>query len=163
MLAAVGAALLMGSSYELSPEHLEGDLWALLAGLFYAFYLIAIDRARRTLASMPVLALSTLVGTLPLLLFALALREQVWPGDWTPLILLSVGSQLLGQGLLVYAVGHLSPLVVGLGLLTQPAITALTGWFAYGERLGAIDIAGAVLICAALVLIRLPGQPRELV
>ena len=50
------AALLMGSSYELSPEHLEGDLWALLAGLFYAFYLIAIDRARRTLAPMPVLA-----------------------------------------------------------------------------------------------------------
>jgi drug/metabolite transporter (DMT)-like permease len=156
LLAAVGAALLMGSSYELSPEHLEGDLWALLAGVFYAFYLIAIDRARRTLAPMPVLALSTVAGTLPLLLFAIALGEQVWPGDWTPLILLSLGSQLLGQGLLVYAVGHLSPLVVGLGLLTQPAITALTGWFAYGERLGAVDVVGAVLICAALVLIRLP-------
>jgi drug/metabolite transporter (DMT)-like permease len=156
LLAAIGAALLMGSSYELSPEHLEGDLWALLAGLFYAFYLISIDRARRTLAPMPVLALSTLAGTLPLLLFALALGERVWPGDWTPLILLSVGSQLLGQGLLVYAVGHLSPLVVGLGLLTQPAITALTGWFAYGERLGTVDIIGAILICAALVLIRVP-------
>jgi drug/metabolite transporter (DMT)-like permease len=158
VLAAVGAALLMGSSYELSPDYLEGDLWSLLAGLFYAFYLVAIDRARRTLAPMPVLALSTLAGTLPLLLFALALDEQVMPTDWTPLLLLSVGSQLLGQGLLVYAVGHLSPLVVGLGLLTQPAITALTGWFAYGERLGAADLAGAGLICAALVLIRLPAR-----
>jgi drug/metabolite transporter (DMT)-like permease len=158
VLAAVGAALLMGSSYELSPDYLEGDLWSLLAGLFYAFYLVAIDRARRTLAPMPVLALSTLAGTLPLLLFALALDEQVMPTDWTPLLLLSVGSQLLGQGLLVYAVGHLSPLVVGLGLLTQPAITALTGWFAYGERLGAADLAGAGLICAALLLIRLPAR-----
>lgn len=154
LLAGAGAALLMGSSYELSPDHFEGDLWALLAGIFYAFYLIAIDRARRTLAPMPVLALSTLAGTLPLLLFAVALGEQILPSDWTPLILLSVGSQLLGQGLLVYAVGHLSPLVVGLGLLTQPAISALTGWLAYGERLGASDLFGALMICVALVLIR---------
>lgn len=158
LLAALGAALLMGSSYELSPEHLEGDLWSLLAGLLYACYLIAIDRARRTLAPMPVLALSTLAGALPLLICALALGERVLPSDWTPLLLLSVGSQLLGQGLLVYAVGHLSPLVVGLGLLTQPAITAITGWLVYDERLGAVDLFGAVLICIALVLIRLPNR-----
>ena len=42
----------------------------------------------------------------------------------TPLILLSLGSQLFGQGLLVYSVGHLSPVVVGLGLLTQPVAAA---------------------------------------
>ena len=42
------------------------------------------------------------------------------PGDWTPVILLSIGSQLIGQGLLVYAMGHLSPVVVGLCFLTQP-------------------------------------------
>ena len=159
LLAAVGAGLLLGSSYELSPEHLEGDLLALLAGLFYAFYLIVIDRARQTLAPMPVLALSTIAGAAPLLLFALWLGEEVVPRDWTPLILLSLGSQVIGQGLLVYAVGHLSPLVVGLGLLTQPAVTALVGWLAYDERLSATDVGGALLICLALVLIRLPA-PR---
>jgi drug/metabolite transporter (DMT)-like permease len=154
-LAAIGAALLLGSSYELSPEHFRGDLFALLAGLFYAFYLVSIDRARRTLAPMPVLAIATVSGMFPLLLFSVALGEQVLPGDWTPLILLSLGSQLIGQGLLVYSVGHLSPVVVGLGLLTQPAVTAVIGWAAYGERLGAADAIGALLIAAALVLIRL--------
>ena len=158
LLAIIGAGLLLGSSYELSPEHLEGDLFAILAGLFYTLYLIAIDRARQRLAPMPVLALATLAGTLPLLIFALALGERVMPGDWTPLLLLSIGSQVIGQGLLVYAVGHLSPLVVGLGLLTQPAITAVTGWLAYDERLGIADFIGAILICAALVLIRLPER-----
>lgn len=157
-LAAVGAALLLGSSYELSPEHFEGDLWALLAGLFYTFYLIAIDRARRTMAPMPVLALSTVAGAAPLLLFAALLGERIVPGDWTPLILLSLGSQVIGQGLLVYAVGHLSPLVVGLGLLTQPIVSATVGWLAYDERLGAADFAGASLIAVALVLIRLPTR-----
>ena len=55
----------------------------------------------------------------------------------------AVGSQVIGQGLLVYAIGALPPLVVGLALLTQPAISALIGWFAYGERLSPLDWIGA--------------------
>ncbi|MDQ3139281.1 MAG: DMT family transporter [Pseudomonadota bacterium] len=159
-LAVIGAGLLLGSSYELSAQHFSGDLLAILAGVFYTFYLIAVDRARKTMAPMPVLALATLAGTLPLLLFAHAMGEQVMPDDWTPLILLSLGSQVIGQGLLVYAMGHLSPLVTGLGLLTQPAVTAVIGWLVYDERLGLIDAFGALLVCAALVLIRLPDKTR---
>ncbi|MGQ0590550.1 MAG: DMT family transporter [Sphingosinicella sp.] len=159
LLAAVGAALLLGSSYELSPDHFTGDLLALVAAFFYTLYLIMVDRARRTMAPWPVLAIATVAGALPLLIFALARGEAVMPGDWTPLVLLSLGSQLIGQGLLVYAMGHLKPLVVGLGLLTQPVASAVIGWLAYDERLSLADAMGALLICAALVLIRLPG-PR---
>ncbi|TFI60043.1 DMT family transporter [Sphingomonas parva] len=158
LCAGAGAALLLGSSYEMSPRNFRGDLFALLAGLFYAVYLVIIDRARRTMAPMPVLAVATIAGAVPLLLFSAAAGETIVPSDWTPLILLAAGSQLIGQGFLVYAVGHLSPVVVGLALLTQPAATAVIGWFAYGERLGPADALGAVLIAAALVLIRLPDR-----
>lgn len=157
-LAAAGTFLLLGRSYELSPDHFTGDLLALLAAFFYGLYLIAIDRARRAMAPWPVLAIATAAGALPLLATALMLGEQVMPTDWTPLVLLSIGSQLIGQGLLVYAMGHLPPLVIGLGLLTQPVAAAAIGWIAYGERLGAADLIGALLICAALVLIRLPSR-----
>lgn len=160
VLAGAGAALLLGSSYELSARNFRGDLFAMLAGLFYAFYLVSIDRARRTMAPMPVLAIATVVGMAPLLLFSAMLGEKIVPDDWTPLLLLSLGSQVIGQGLLVYAVGHLSPVVVGLGLLTQPAATAVIGWFAYGEKFGPADAVGAVLIGAALVLIRMPERGR---
>jgi drug/metabolite transporter (DMT)-like permease len=157
LLAAAGTALLLGSSFELSPRNFTGDLLALLAGLFYTFYLIAVDRARRSMPPFPVLAIATAAGALPLLLFSVALGEQVIPGDWTPMLLLSLGSQVIGQGLLVYAMGHLTPLVVGLGLLTQPVAAAAIGWLAYGERFSALDWLGALLVAAALVLIRLPG------
>lgn len=156
--AGIGVALLLGSSYELSARQLRGDLFALLGGLFYAVYLVVIDRARRTMAPMPVLAIATAAGAAPLLLVSLLLGEQVLPGDWTPLVALAVGSQLLGQGLLVYAVGHLSPVVVGFGLLTQPAMSAVIGWLAYREGFGLADAAGALLIAAGLVLIRLPER-----
>ena len=158
LLAAVGAVLLIGRSFELSPQHFTGDLLALLAGLFYTFYLIAVDRARRVMAPWPVLAVATAAGALPLLFFSIALGEQVMPVDWTPIVLLSLGSQLIGQGLLVYAMGHLSPVVVGLCFLTQPVASAAIGWFAYQERLSLGDALGALLICAALVLIRLPDR-----
>jgi drug/metabolite transporter (DMT)-like permease len=113
------------------------------------------------MAPMPVLAVATVAGMLPLLLFSAMLGEKIVPTDWTPLILLSLGSQLIGQGFLVYAVGHLSPVVVGLGLLTQPAATAVIGWFAYRESFGLADALGAVLIAAALVLIRLPARAGD--
>ena len=47
---------------------------------------------------------------------------------------------------------------LGLVLLTQPAISAVIGWVAYGERLQAIDWLGAAAIAAALVLVRLPQR-----
>jgi drug/metabolite transporter (DMT)-like permease len=158
LLAVAGTALLLGSSFELSPRNFTGDLFAILAGIFYTFYLIAVDRARRAMPPFPVLAIATAAGALPLLLFALVLGETVLPGDWTPVVTLSLSSQVIGQGLLVYAMGHLSPIVVGLGLLTQPVVAALIGWLAYQERLSAGDWIGGILVCAALVLIRLPGR-----
>jgi len=160
LLAAAGAVLLLGNSYELSSANFSGDLLALLAGLFYTFYLIAVDRARGVMKPWPVLALATAGGALPMLLFALALGEQVIPQDWLPVIALSVSSQLIGQGLLVYAMGHVSPVVVGLCFLSQPIASAGVGWIAFGERLSVGDAVGALLICAALVLIRLPARPK---
>jgi len=158
LLAAGGMALLLGRSYELSHANFTGDLLCLLAAFFYALYLILVDRARQAMASWPVLAIATAAGALPLLLLSLALGEQVVPQDWTPLILLSIGSQLVGQGLLIYAIGHLPTVVVAVALLTQPAATAAIGWVVYGERLTIPDFVGIILISVAMVLIRLPDR-----
>jgi drug/metabolite transporter (DMT)-like permease len=158
ILAAIGAALLMGGSAELSARNLRGDLFALAAGLLYTGYLIAVERARGQLATLPLLFLASAFGAAMLLPFALLLGEQVVPTDWTPVLLLALGSQVLGQGLLVYAIGALPPLVVGLALLTQPAISAFIGWIAYRETLSPLDWLGAAAIALALVLVRLPDK-----
>lgn len=158
VLAAVGGALLMGRSYELSPQNLVGDLLSLLAGILYTFYLISIDRARNTLQPWPVLTLSTIAGIAPLFVFAWAMGETIWPDTWTPLIGLALCSQLIGQGLLVYAMGHVRPLVTGLGFLLQPVVSAAIGWAMYGEALGALDWIGAALVAVAIVLVRRPAR-----
>lgn len=157
-LAAFGAAVLMGSSFELSPRNFSGDLLALFAGLLYTGYLIAVQHGRGSLKPLPLLFLSSAFGAAMLLPVSLAFGERVIPNDWTYVLLLALGSQVLGQGLLVYGLGYVSPLVVGLALLTQPAISAFVGWMAYGETLRPFDWVGAIAIGAALVLVRLPQR-----
>jgi drug/metabolite transporter (DMT)-like permease len=158
-LAAIGAALLLGRSYQLDPRHLAGDLLCLLAGTLYTAYFIVMARARATMAPLSSLALSTIASIVPLYLAAHVLGETIWPADWTPLIGLALVSQVLGQGCMIYALGALPPLVVGIGLLVQPVVAGSVGWIVYGERLGAADLVGAVLVAAALVLVRLAPEP----
>lgn len=153
-LAAAGAALLLGQSYQLSPQNLIGDLFCLLAGTLYTVYFILMARARGAMRPLPALALCSLSGALPLLVLALALGEPVWPRNWGIVIALALASQVIGQGLIIYAIAHLSPLVMGIALLLQPIVAASVGWIAYGERLGPADFVGAVLVAAALVLVR---------
>ena len=84
----------------------------------------------------------------------MAVGEPVWPGAWWPLVALMLGSQIAGQGLLVYALRHFSPLVIGLSLMTQPAIAVLAGWLVFDEALGVTDALGMVLVGAGLVMAR---------
>jgi drug/metabolite transporter (DMT)-like permease len=152
--ALLGVGVLLGRSLEVSTQTLIGDLFCLLAGLFYAFYLIPLQRARETLGPWGLLAWSSAAGLPVLAIAAHLMGESFWPQDWTPLIVLALSSQVFGQGMLIYALGHFRPLVIGLALLTQPALASLAGWLAFGERLGALDIAGMALVAGALVLAR---------
>ncbi|QNM82145.1 DMT family transporter [Sphingomonas sabuli] len=157
-LALVGAVLMMGSSLELSPQHLRGDVLALVAGLFYGGYLVFVERARGGLQALPLLFLATGFAAPMLLVISLAMGEVLWPTNWTPLLVFALSSQVLGQALLVWSIGVFPPLVVGLALLTQPAIATLIGWLVFGETLSLADWLGMIAISAALVLVRLPGR-----
>lgn len=154
-LAALGCGLLMWGSAELSAANLRGDLLAVLAGLLYTFYLILVERTRGQLEPLPLLFLASLFGAAMLLPFALAAGERIFPADWTGLFALALCSQVIGQGLLVYALGHVPPLVVGIAMLTQPALSALLGWIYYREAFTPRDWTGAAMIVIALILVRL--------
>ena len=158
LLAGVGITLLMGLSAEISPRHLAGDLLCLLTALFYTGYLVAMDRARGATSALTSLARATLVSSVALLPVALLSPGTFLPQDWTPLLLLSMGSQVAGQGLIIFALPHLPPIASGLGLLIQPLLSASFGWIWFGERLSVAEAAGMVAILAALVLVRLPGR-----
>ena len=164
LVAVVGALCLFGASAELSMRHLAGDVLCLLSAVFYAGYLLAIGKARGTLPSLAVLAGSTIAGSVALLPVVLLSPDPLLPSTaegWLPLIALGLGSQVLGQGLIVYALAHLPPAVSGVGLLMQPVVAGIIGWTMFNEIMGPLELFGSVLILAALVSQSLPARPAR--
>jgi len=161
--ALAGAAILLGRSFDIAAATLVGDLLCILAGFFYAFYILLLQGARARLGNWSLLTWSSIAGAPVLLAIALYRGEPVWPGTagggWWPLLALALGSQVIGQGLLVFSLKHFPPLVVGVALLTQPAVAVTIGWFAFGEALVPLDFVGMALVASALVLARLGEQP----
>ena len=149
-----GAAILLGRSLEISAETFVGDLFCITAGLLYAVYLLTLQNERGQFGSWSLLVWVSIFACPFLLGLALILGEPVWPTDWTPVIVLFITSQLIGQGLLVYSLGHFPPLFIGLALLTQPAIAAAIGYWVFDEVLSVLDIVGMLLLGSALVVSR---------
>lgn len=158
LLAGVGITLLMGLSADVSPRHLAGDLLCLLAAVFYTGYLVTMDHARGNTSALATLGHATLISALMLLPVALLAPGAFWPADWTPLVLLALGSQVIGQGLIIFALPHIAPVAAGLGFLIQPLLSAGFGFAWFGERLSPLEAAGMVAILVALVLVRLPER-----
>lgn len=150
-----GAAILLGRSLEIDRVTLIGDLFCILAGVFYFFYILLVQGARGRFESWELLFTSTLASAPLMLAIAFWLGEPVWPHNWWPLVALAFCSQVVGQGLIVFALRHFSALIIGVVLLTQPAVSILIGWIAFGETMGPLDALGMVLIAAALLLGRL--------
>ena len=161
-MALAGAAILLGRSLQISAQTLAGDVFCIVAGICYAFYLLPAQKARASLGPWQVLLLAGLSAAPLLLLGGIAFGEPVWPRDWTPVLALAVTSQILGQGLMVYSLRHFSPLVIGVALLTQPAIAAYVGWAAFDEVLSPPDILGMALLAGALLAVKAAGtRPRR--
>lgn len=160
-LAVSGAAILLGRSMEIDRATLIGDLFCILAGVFYFFYILLLQGARGRFESWELLFTSTLASAPVMLGIAIWLGEPIWPHVWWPLVALAFCSQVVGQGLIVFALRHFSALIIGVVLLTQPAVSILVGWLAFGETMGPLDALGMVLIAAALLLGRLSeGEAR---
>ena len=53
VLCLIGAAGLIGTSYRLAPEHLDGDLYGIATSLFFGLYFLAVRVARRRVRLRP--------------------------------------------------------------------------------------------------------------
>lgn len=159
--AAIGIAILLGRSLEISSTDFAGDLLCLAAGLLYVGYLMILQNVRQGLGGWSLLFWACVASSCVLLPATLLFGENLFPSSWGPLFALSLSSQVIGQGLLIYSLRHFSPLIIGLALLTQPAVAAITGWLAFGEMLTPLDGFGIAMVGAALVLAKTASPAKE--
>jgi drug/metabolite transporter (DMT)-like permease len=156
-LCLIGAAALIGGTWSLKPENLDGDLYGVATSFFFGAYFLAVRRARRVYGSGRTLFLSSLVTAAILLIEAVLIEERMWPtaaAAVAALFALALISHSGGQGLLAFALGHLPAAFSALVIFLEAIAAACFGWLMLGERLGWIQAVGAVAIFAGIFVAR---------
>jgi drug/metabolite transporter (DMT)-like permease len=163
MVASAGAVLLVGGSFQLSLEHVLGDLLALVTAIFYAGYLLTVKHLRAQYSTVAIMAFSGLFSSLFLLLASVAMGESLWVGStrgWMLLILLALFSHVGGQGMITYALAHLPASFSSVSLLLQPVVAAALAWLLLAERLGIWQLAGGAVVLTGIVISSFSGKGK---
>lgn len=153
----LGAGALVGSSMQLEPERLTGDIYGIITSAFFGAYFLAVRVARRRARPGLILFRSTLVTALALFLAALVMENDFVPATWAgfgALIALGVISHTGGQGLLAFALGHLSAAFSSLVIFLEAVAAAGFGWLVFAETLSPMQLAGGGAILAGIWVAR---------
>jgi len=156
-VALVGALLLVGESHNQSEQQFFGDLLGMLTAVFYASYFLSVSWLRERFTTPTILAYAVTVAALILAPIAIASGEPLSgysTRGWLDVIGLAIVSQVLGQGLIIYALAHLPAHFSAVTLLLQPLVAAALAWWLFGEAPVARQAAGGGLMLAGIVLAR---------
>jgi inner membrane transporter RhtA len=148
-LAAAGIALF--APWTGASVDLFGLLLALLAGVFWASYILLSARVGRTVPGRNGLALAMSIGALLLLPIGIS---SAGTALLNPLALLAgcvlaFLSSALPYSLEIEALRRLPTHVFGILMSLEPAIAALAGFILLGQRLGARDLIALALVTGA--------------
>lgn len=156
-LALSGAVLLVGAE----ERQLAGDLLGLLTAVFYASYFLSIVWLREQRYTTPlILAYAVTFAAMLLGPIAILSGEPLFgysPRGWMDVAGLALVSQIMGQGLIIYALAHLPAHFSSLTLLLQPVLAAVLAWWLFAEAPIARQAAGGVIVLAGILIARRSG------
>ncbi|EKG36406.1 putative transporter [Pseudomonas syringae pv. avellanae str. ISPaVe013] len=147
-----GACLLVfdgSASVAFSSQSVTGDLLALNSALFYAIYLILIKSLRDCFTSRKIIIWNSFTCAVLLLPIALLTSPKILPDTvqgWVVIALLALISQLLGHGLMAYALRHVDVVLASVSALARPVVAILIGFFFFDEQLTFVQWVGVAAV-----------------
>ena len=156
-VAFAGTSVLLGVDLAEGRDPLIGDGLGLLTACFYACYLLLVKMLRRDFSAPRIMAYSSSVSAVWLLVIAYVSGEQLVPQTWqawSSVAALAFVSHIGGQGLIAYALAHLTASFATLSLLVQPLVTAAVSWVLFAQVLSPLQIGGGLLVLCGLVVAR---------
>lgn len=165
MAVAVAGAWMMGIGRGAGAPVLNaplGDALSLTTAFWYALYFLTVSQARKTEPTNRLMFWSSATGAPLLLITAFALREQVLPTTAAGLAAcIGLGVvHVAGQGSIAWAMGRLPTSLASVVVLVQPVVATYAGYLLFGEALGPLQSAGAVVALAGVVIAQWASRPR---
>ena len=131
-----------------------GDSLGILAAVFYAGYILSIKDLTNVLQPAKTLFYVTIITTV--CLFPISLIEadslNLSKSEFFILISYAIFSQTFAQGLITSGISKVSAHLSSLVLLMQPVAAAFYGWFFLQELLSPLQMAGGLIVLAAIYL-----------
>ena len=153
-LAVTGSTVLVADSFTVSAQTVWGDCFGVIAAVFYSGYLLGVSRLRQRVSTVEVMWWSTLACAAALLPVVLLLDEPLWPQSgrgWAVLLGLAFVSQIMGQGLIAYALALLPASFSSVTLLVQPVAAAVFAWGLLAEPFGVQQALGGAIVLAGIM------------
>jgi drug/metabolite transporter (DMT)-like permease len=155
LAASLGGAFLMTAMRADAAGTLTGNGLAALGMIGYSLYLIAVKQARVKHDTLSIMVWSSATCAAAMFAVALAAGEQIVPGTvegWAIVIALGVVAHVFGQGLVAFGMRTAPVGLASILLLVQPVVAAIAAWIIFGETLGALEMAGAMMVLAGLAM-----------
>lgn len=156
-LAVGGTALLMRASAGSGPGSLLGDLFGVVTGVFYAAYLMTVERLRARCSTATVMAHAVPASAVAALAASLAFGESLTASSlagWGVLAGLAVVSQVLGQSLIAFGLARLPVAFASVSLLAQPLLAAALAWLLLDEAASLAQGLGGLAVLAGIAVSR---------
>lgn len=155
MIVAIGGSVLLElDNISYAMNQIQGDVLALVSALFFAIYLLLVERIRSQMGVVMVSFCTCFIGTMAILPALLGSLTGIFPSSWMGwLEVVGLGLiSVLNVGLTAFALKFLTSAFVGVALLLSPILTAIFAWVIFSEALNFYSLFAFPIILTGLYL-----------
>jgi drug/metabolite transporter (DMT)-like permease len=156
LIALLGVAVIVGFDQIYNLQLNMGHVFAVLASLFYACYLLLVRRGRQAIDTVSFTMISMGASAFVLLILAIIFKAPLSGftlSSWQALVGVGLISQLGGWLAINYAIAHMPSTIASVSLLSQSVFTALIAVPVLGEHLTLMEVFGAVIVLSGIFLV----------
>lgn len=156
-LALIGVIVLKGGPAAIGGGQLAGDATAVVAAIFYAYYMLSLGHVRARFSTLRIMVWTTFSAAICMLPLAFFFETGMVPETvfgWAMVLGLAFISHVGGQGLVTYALAYLPTAFSSLTLLLQPVVAAILAWLLLSESIGMLQAVGGLIVLAGILIAR---------
>ena len=154
VIALAGISTVVLGAKQSSGASIHGDVLALINLGLWTAYFVRVKQVRNEGVHAGALIAGVFcvaaVAVSPWVLLTSHDLGAIHGSAWLAILAMVVVSGLVGHGLMTWAQRHIDITLASLLMLGSPVISAIGAWMVFGQRLSSVQIAGALVVLAAL-------------
>ncbi len=164
IIALIGVTFLMIQDLNQPDGIFKGLVFGLLAGIFYAGFMLLVQIGRRHLNTISFLFFCSIATTIFLGIFCLVMGIDFVgysPKAWTLFIIMGIAIQAGAWFLINFAQGYLPASLVAPTLLAQPVLAGIIAFLMLGEKLTLWQIFGGFIVITGIYTVHFAKQRKN--